>query len=208
MRKLTPAKLFAIAVLTSFAVVSSQPAMADAIFKLQATNGSAYVNLTSILDGSYKISTIVGGSPSSGSINVTNDVGGGLQTLTLYYYGDTGPGGSAGSTLTCQNFNFNGAGGGGQTSCSIFDPQNSTYYNNGAKTPDNLTLNSYKFSWTFTGAQTGNFNIAWASFSGTSYDGCLGGTSQCVPTVPEPAGFTLLVSGLISAGLGLRRKRS
>lgn len=186
----------------------AQPAHADAIFKLQATNGSKYANLSSILDGTYKISTIVGGSPSSGSINVTNDIAGGIHSITLFYYGDTGPGGSAGSTLTCQNFSFGGSGGGGKTSCSIFDPQNNTYYNNGAKTPNNLSLNSYKFTWTFAGTQTGNFNIAWASFSGTSYDGCLGGTSRCTPAVPEPAGMTLLFAGIAAIGLRFRSKRS
>lgn len=88
------------------ALVATRPASANAILTLQNTNGSPYYDLTSILKGTVKITSIVNGSPSADSINVTNDVAGGITCLTLYYYGVTNPANDAGSTLSCQNFNL------------------------------------------------------------------------------------------------------
>lgn len=188
----------------SIALVAARPASANAILKLQATNGSPYYSLTSILNGTVDITSIVNGSPSAGSINVTNDVAGGITSLTLYYYGVTGPANDAGSTLSCQNFNF----GGGNTTCSVYDPINGMSYANGASTPNNLPLASYAFTWTFPTAQTGNFNIAWSSFSGSGYTGCIAGTPTCTPvSTSEPATTALLGAGLLGL-LALNRRRA
>ena len=179
-------------------------AHADAILGLQNTNGSAWVNLSSILNGNVNIGNIINGTNSAGSINVHNDVTGGITSLTFYYNGVTGPSNDAGSTLTCHNFNFSS---GGNTSCGIYDPNNGQTYSNGAKTPNNLSNNSYTFSWEFSGTQTGNFNIVWSSFSGSGYTGCLDSKSSCTPAVPEPAGLLLLSAGISAMGLLTRRKR-
>ncbi|MDE3169743.1 MAG: PEP-CTERM sorting domain-containing protein, partial [Acidobacteriota bacterium] len=110
------------------------------------------------------------------------------------------------STLTCQNFNF----GGGSTTCSIFDPNNGMTYSNGANTPNNLSLGSYAFTWVFPTAVTGNFNIAWSSFSGSGYTGCIAGSPTCSPTPsPEPSTLSLLAAGLFGlAATGFGRAKA
>lgn len=192
------------------AVLLVPEAKANAIISLQNVNGSPYVDLTSILDGSVSIATIMNGSPSAGSINVDNNVVGGITSLTLYYYGDTGPANDAGSTLDCQNFNFNHSGGGGQTTCSVYDPVNGKYYDNGASTPAHLPLASYQFTWSFPSTQTADFNIAWSSFSGSGYNGCIAGTPTCMPT-PAPEASSLALTCLLlvvfgAAVVGARRR--
>jgi hypothetical protein len=181
-------------------------AKANAILGLQNVNGSPYVDLTSILNGSVSLATIVNGSPSAGSINVDNNVPGGITSLTLYYYGDTGPANDAGSTLDCQNFNF----GSGQTTCSVYDPINGQSYDNGASTPPDLPQASYQFTWDFASTQTADFNIVWSSFSGTGYNGCIAGTPQCVPAALEPSAITLVGVVLMAfiALAGYSRRKS
>ncbi len=177
------------------------------ILSIQNTNGAAVVNLSNILSGSYDIVTIIAGSPSAGSINVINDTGAALTSMTLYYNGNTGA--AAGANLSCQSHgNFN------TTNAACYVDVNGTHYSNGASTPNGLPTGSYAFVWTFNGSAQSNlvasgaeFNIAWASFSHTDDNGCIGGTTSpncSVVGTPEPASLTLLGGGLL---VGSLRKR-
>lgn len=190
-----------IAKLVKFSVVSAsvlsmlsvaRPAKADAIFKVAAADGgSTSVDLSSIIDGSWVVD-VSGGAPSSGSIDVINDIGS-INSFTVYYYGTTGT--DAGSTIRCQNFSFAA----GSTTCSVYDPIDGLTYANGAKTPANLTLASYAITFDFASAMSGNFDFQWASLSGVGDTGCIAGTPTCsvVTTTPEPGGLLLLGTALI-----------
>jgi len=182
----------------------SPSAQADGIIGLGNINGSGYIDFSSIQNGSSLLTTVLNGSPSAGSINVNNNVAGGFTTLILYYDGSTGPANDAGSNLTCHNFSL----GGNTSTCSIFDPNDGLSYSNGTATPSNLPDGTYTFTWTFPTAVTGNFNISWASLSGSGYNACISSSPSCTPTsAPEPSSFMLLGAGLFGLVclLGLRK---
>ena len=200
MRNLT-VNLGAVAVLLFLLLcVGVRPAAAD-IIQIQNVNGSPYVDLSQIEDGNYLLTAIILGSPSAGSINVTNDTGASVSSLDLYFDGLLAPN-------QFLNGQFSGAFAG---TCTISDGGTtiSTGTSNGCITGTALPLDSYKFAFDFSSAiaKNASFNISWASFSDIA-TGCIAGTPNCLPvSTPEPGTLSLLALGLVAGFVTMRRFR-
>lgn len=169
-----------------FALVAVCPAMAGPILSIQQTSGPASVNVSGALSGTYEIANVIDGSPSEGSINVTNDLDRRIASLTLYC-----------DSLIASKENFDSQANSGFTgSCSIYERSGnliSTPSKTGGQTGMGLSQGSYKFASTLNlHIKRGfSFNIARASFSGKADTGCMAGTASCVPA-SKPRALTLL----------------
>ena len=167
------------------ATLATPQAQAYAEISIQDSTGSNLVDLSAIEDGSDVIANILNGSPSSGSVNVLNDTGSDVTSLTLYFNGSVDDG---------LDFQFNGnysGGNGGDCTISTGGSVISTATSNGCQTAQNaLATASYEFNLTDispTITADGQFEITWGSFSNTD-TGCIGGTSASnCGTVAAPA---------------------